>query len=49
MRGGYGLFVGRLASVWVSNSWSNDGGINKAELEAFTFSGQPIDGVMFDR
>ena len=48
MRGGYGLFVGRLPSVWVSNSWSNDGGINKAEFEAFTFSGQPIDGVMFD-
>ena len=48
LRGGYGRFVGRLPNVWVSNSFSNDGGINKAEFEAFTFDGTPIDGVIFD-
>ena len=48
VRGGWGKFVGRLPAVWISNSWSNDGGINKAEYEAFTFDGSPIEGLTFD-
>jgi len=48
VRGGWGKFVGRLPAVWISNSWSNDGGIGKAEYEAFTFNGSPIEGLLFD-
>ena len=48
VRGGYGRFVGRLPNVWVSNSFSNDGGLNKVNFETFTFDGTPIDGVIFD-
>ena len=48
MRGGYGRFVGRLPNVWISNSFSNDGGLNKVNFETFTFDGTPIDGVIFD-
>jgi hypothetical protein len=48
VRGGYGRFVGRLPNVWISNSFSNDGGLNKVNFETFTFDGTPIDGVIFD-
>jgi outer membrane receptor protein involved in Fe transport len=48
IRGGYGKFVGRLPNVWISNSFSNDGGLNKVNFETFTFDGTPIDGVIFD-
>jgi hypothetical protein len=48
IRGGYGRFVGRLPNVWISNSFSNDGGYAKARFDGLSFSGAPIDGVIFD-
>ena len=44
IRGGYGKFVGRLPNVWISNSFSNDGGFAKARFDATGTD----HGVIFD-
>ena len=44
IRGGYGRFVGRLPNVWISNSFSNDGGLAKARFDATGTD----HGVIFD-
>ena len=37
-----------MPNVWISNSFSNDGGYAKARFDGLSFSGAPIDGVIFD-